>query len=786
MTLSWDPGPDPAIVAYIIEYIGYPDRRDGAGDEEWQMVRVTGAHHTLTGLENRRAYRFRVREVRSAGMGDPSPSQVAIPAPEPPAWPTLLAAQYDNGRVMLTWRAPGPGWDGGRPIMHYEYEIDVDCVGGRWKTTGSDETHYTVPNLTSDRTYWFRVQAVNAVGASRPSDYVKVGSGCDVVHPPPVVDPEVPVMVSFGSASYPVNEGGAVPIVVRLSRAPGRTVVITVTATNHLGGATTGDYSGVPASVTFASGETARSFSFEATADTVNDPGEGVELGFMNLSSSGVEAGGPAATTVSITDAGSVDTEVPVTVSFGGETYSAAEGGTTQVAVRLSEDPRRTVVVPITVTDLGGATAGDYMGVPASVTFQSGETEREFTFRAAVDADDDAGEGVELGFVNLPSGVTPGATNSVATVSIINVGEVPVSTDTTTGLPRSFNAYWPTQTSITLGWFSVETAGEYKLEYRKEGESNWTPIPGEFDHLPSTSDNRNLYGVAAGLECETGYEFQLSFKGSGEARGDGGRYPYETFSDPVMATERTGECAREEQVTNLLVSIEKVCATLTWTPPAGARATGYRVVRQTRAAGANQMSEPVTLVEEPNRVANTYRDCTAEYPTEGAEHVYRVSALDNDPGPDEEAEFGQVSTSLEYYGPSQEAEEPRDVRFILNTRAIRELAWEAPPERRLTTVKMARAGGGPQQLVIDPWITGYRVERLQYRDLGNGGWAAEGDWETLRHEADGDDSSSFADATDQGDRQYVYRVRAHNGRGLLSNSHEDWLFTGEEQAEGAR
>ena len=78
-----------------------------------------------------------------------------------------------------------------------------------------------------------------------------------------------------------------------------------------------------------------------------------------------------------------------------------------------------------------------------------------------------------------------------------------VRTRTEAPAPRHFAAQWPTQTSITLSWFAVETAAEYRLEYRKDGETDWTRIVGDFDHLPSTSDHRYAFGVAAGLDCET-------------------------------------------------------------------------------------------------------------------------------------------------------------------------------------------------------------------------------------------------------------------------------------------
>ena len=79
-------------------------------------------------------------------------------------------------------------------------------------------------------------------------------------------------------------------------------------------------------------------------------------------------------------------------------TYTAAEGGTATVTVTLSADPERTVEVPITKTNQGGASAADYSGVPASVTFDAGDTSKTFDFAATQDAEDDDGESVELGF----------------------------------------------------------------------------------------------------------------------------------------------------------------------------------------------------------------------------------------------------------------------------------------------------------------------------------------------------------------------------------------------------
>ncbi len=229
-----------------------------------------------------------------------------------------------------------------------------------------------------------------------------------------IVDNDAPaVAVSFGQATYAAAEGGTVTVEVVLSADPERTVTIPLTKANQ-GGASDADYSGVPANVVFDSGDTEKSFTFTATADSDNDDGESVRLGFGSSLPSGVSEGSPDETVVSITD----DDVPTVTANFEQAAYTVAEGSSVTIKVKLDADPERTVTIPITKNNQNGASASDYSGVPASVVFNSGDTEKTFTFNATDDTADDDGESVRLGFgSSLPAGVSAGATNQ-STVSI--------------------------------------------------------------------------------------------------------------------------------------------------------------------------------------------------------------------------------------------------------------------------------------------------------------------------------------------------------------------------------
>ena len=255
-----------------------------------------------------------------------------------------------------------------------------------------------------------------------------VTSGAQATATVSLLDNDAPsVTVAFDAASYEAVEGGtAVVVTVQLSAAPERDVVIPLTATATGGATAQGesgeDYTGIPASVTFAVDETEQTFTITALDDSIDDDGEGVTLSFDVSLLEGVTPGSEATATVSLTD----NDNPAVTVTYGASSYTASEDGAEAiVTVRLSAAPEREVVIPLTATATGGATAQgdsgeDYTGIPSSLTFGANETEKTFTFTATDDGVDDDGEGVTLGFdVSLLEGVTRGS-EATATVSLLD------------------------------------------------------------------------------------------------------------------------------------------------------------------------------------------------------------------------------------------------------------------------------------------------------------------------------------------------------------------------------
>jgi hypothetical protein len=175
----------------------------------------TGALSCLvSGLTNGDSYSFTVTATNSVGTSvASSPSSAVTPALSAPLAPTVLTAVPSNHRVVLTWDAPA---NGGAAITGYNLyqgnsagtENYGTPVNGSVLITSATGT--TVTGLTNGHTYYFTVEAVNAVGASSPSNEVFAVPAATVADAPQDVNSTVS---TNGSAivnwTAPLDSGGS-------------------------------------------------------------------------------------------------------------------------------------------------------------------------------------------------------------------------------------------------------------------------------------------------------------------------------------------------------------------------------------------------------------------------------------------------------------------------------------------------------------------------------------------------------------------------------------------------
>ena len=396
------------------------------------------------------------------------------------------------------------------------------------------------------------------VTLSNPSANAELGSGATAQGT--IRDDDDPPAVSFGAATYAVDEGGSVEVTVVLSAPSGRPQVVVPLAHAAVGGAspqggTAPDYGGVPASVTFAAGDREWTFTIEAPADAYAETGEGVALSFGTLPD-GAAPGGVTRSTVSLND-------VAVTVSFEQASYTAAEGGAA-VAVALTLEPAvsHTLVVTMTARHGEGATAADYTGIQdgGRANFTPGQTRSSFDVTAVDDALDEAVETVTLGFT-IPASATGLVKGSVAeaTLRLTDDDDPPGVEDVMDASAREGE---PVEFAVTLTEASGRTVNldwEVRVDGVPASAADFDPFPqeGVLSFAPGVRTGTITVATAEDANDEADETFELRITGDGAVDLPGGLTVTGTIEDddPEPALSVDDERATEGRAVEFTVDL---------------------------------------------------------------------------------------------------------------------------------------------------------------------------------------------------------------------------------------
>ncbi|MGQ0622005.1 MAG: Calx-beta domain-containing protein [Panacagrimonas sp.] len=289
--------------------------------------------------------------------------------------------------------------DGTAKLSDLDYPA---AVGGSLSfTPGQTSQTITVPVKGDTKFEPNETLFVNLSGATGASisDGQGVGS---------ITNDDAQPTLRFTGDNRTVSEGvGMVTVMVELSNPSQESISASLIAT--LLGASTADFSGLPASVTFAPGIISKSYSFSINDDALDEADEILTLNLGLLGLPDANVGLPDAINVTIQD-----NDNPPTVSLSAAPASINEAaGVSTVTATLSAASGLPVTVNLGFA--GTAGAGDYVSNGSVIPIAAGSTIGTVTVTASQDLIDEANETV-IASITSASNATPAGGSATVTI----------------------------------------------------------------------------------------------------------------------------------------------------------------------------------------------------------------------------------------------------------------------------------------------------------------------------------------------------------------------------------
>ena len=585
-SLSWNQSTDlgsGTVQGYYIQ--------KSTDDVNWTLLAqtsTTATTYTDTNVSLGNTYYYRVATVNEAGVGAYSTS-ASVTIADPPDPPTnLTVTPLANAVLDLSFTAPAN--NGGLAISGYEIERSIDG-GATYSTlaTNVQTTTYSDTGLNIGDTYYYRVLALNAQGASTPSG---VASGVAGDIPDAVADltaqavPGNQILLTWSipnENAYPLtqydlyvseNGGAAVKTTIippnntytLINLNAGSVYDVTVTSSNQLGTsgtsntatATSGDIPTVPTNL---SATVVPGGQIDLSWNASTSPGYAVTY---NLE---ISTDGGATWTTEATQSGTTYSDTGLT---NGNTYyyrvsatntlgtSNASTTVNAKAGDIPDAPASVSVAPLSATELS---------VGWTVPNDNGYTLTGYDLERSLDNTNWTSVATNLQLNTYSdSGLTQSttyyyrvtATNALGTSAYSNSGS-----GQTFGVPNPVNtlALTPQSTTqIDLTWSAPNMNGysftEYQIERSFDG-TVWNPL--------ATTTNTFYYDQSLTANVQAYYRVAaLNAYGLGATGNEPSSQTYPTA--PATLTATTFSDTRID---------------LVWNNPAGSAHTGFKIEQST-------------------------------------------------------------------------------------------------------------------------------------------------------------------------------------------------------------
>ena len=264
-----------------------------------------------------------------------------------------------------------------------------------------------------------------------------------------IIDEDTGPLVNFSRATYSVDEAdGTATITVSLSTAAPNAVTVAYATAN--GTALAGnDYTATSGTLSFAVGESSKTFSVPISNDEVNEAAETI---LLNLSAPlGATLGAPVNASLTI-----VNRYITPTVQFSTDEYFVNENSpVVTITVNLSQAANTTMTVAYATSALTATAGSDYVTATGVVTLTAGQITNTFQVAITDDNIDENDEAIGLTLTNA-SNATLGAPAS-ATLTIVDNEGAPLVEFQSAAVLASEGAGGLTTVTVALSTVSTQT-----------------------------------------------------------------------------------------------------------------------------------------------------------------------------------------------------------------------------------------------------------------------------------------------------------------------------------------